>query len=138
MPRTVLVNSTGLAIISTGNALPTVTLTNMPNEVMTAVTPDYTDSSDGAGDTFDASLYALSYFETVEGMLVTIPNMVVADGFVSDLGRRSLSPGLFARQRQSRPDQQPRRLHDRRRSADRPARHADHRRRHPQWRPRPP
>jgi uncharacterized protein len=86
MPRTVLVNSTGLSIISTGNALPTVTLTNMPNAVMTLVTPDYTDSSDGAGDTFDASLYALSYFETVEGMLVTIPNMVVADGFVQTSG----------------------------------------------------
>ncbi|HEX8572452.1 MAG TPA: hypothetical protein VF759_06850, partial [Allosphingosinicella sp.] len=30
--------------------------------------------------------YALSYFETVEGMLVTIPDMVVADGFVSTVG----------------------------------------------------
>ncbi len=86
MPRTVLVNSTGLSLISAGNALPTVTLTNMPNAVMTLVTPDYTDSSDGAGDTFDASVYALSYFETVEGMLVTIPNMVVADGFVQTSG----------------------------------------------------
>jgi len=86
MPRTVLVNSTGLSLISAGNTLPTVTLTNMPNAVMTLVTPDYTDSSDGAGDTFDASVYALSYFETVEGMLVTIPNMVVADGFVSTSG----------------------------------------------------
>ena len=57
-----------------------------PNAILTAVTPDYTDSSDGAGDTFDASLYALSYFETVEGMLVTIPDMVVADGFVSTSG----------------------------------------------------
>ena len=53
---------------------------------MTAVTPDYTDSADGVGDTFDASVYALSYFETVEGMLVTIPDMVVADGFVSTSG----------------------------------------------------
>ncbi|MEA3012083.1 MAG: hypothetical protein QOD42_628 [Sphingomonadales bacterium] len=86
MPRTVLVNSTGLSIISTGNALPTVTLTNMPNAVLTLVTPDYTDSSDGVGDTFDASVFALSYFETVEGMLVTIPNMVVADGFVQTSG----------------------------------------------------
>ncbi len=86
MPRTMLVNSTGLQIISTGNALPVVTLTSIPNAVLTAVTPDYTDSSDGVGDTFDASVYALSYFETVEGMLVTIPNMVVADGFVSTSG----------------------------------------------------
>ncbi|HVQ06908.1 MAG TPA: Calx-beta domain-containing protein [Allosphingosinicella sp.] len=86
MPRTVLVNSSVPSVISSGNALPTVTLTNMPNAVMTLVTPDYTDSSDGVGDTFDASVYALSYFETVEGMLVTIPNMVVADGFVSTSG----------------------------------------------------
>ncbi|WP_395613943.1 Calx-beta domain-containing protein, partial [Allosphingosinicella sp.] len=81
MPRTMLVNPTGLSVISTGNPLPVMTLTNIPNAVMTGVTPDYFDSSDGAGDSFDASTYALSYFETVEGMLVTIPNMVVADGF---------------------------------------------------------
>ncbi|HEY5710743.1 MAG TPA: Calx-beta domain-containing protein, partial [Allosphingosinicella sp.] len=86
MPRTVLVNSTGLSILSTGNPLPAVTLTNMPNAVMTGVTPDYFDSSDGVGDSFDASVYALSYYETVEGMLVTIPNMVVADGFVTTSG----------------------------------------------------
>ena len=82
LPRTVLVNPTGLSVLSTGNALPVLTLTNMPNEVMTSVTPDYFDSSDDANDSFDASTYALSYFETVEGMLVTVPNMVVADGFV--------------------------------------------------------
>jgi Ca2+-binding RTX toxin-like protein/predicted extracellular nuclease len=86
MPRTVLVNPTGLSIVSTGNALPILTLTGMPNTVMTPVSPDYTDSSDGVGDTFDASVYALSYYETVEGMLVTIPNMVVADGFVGTSG----------------------------------------------------
>ena len=88
MPRTILVNPTGLSVISQGNSLTqlTLTLTNMPNEVLTGVTPDYFDSADGAGDTFDASVYALSYFETVEGMLVTIPDMVVADGFVSTSG----------------------------------------------------
>lgn len=86
MPRTVLVNPTGLSVVSSGNPLPTVTLTGIPNEIMTVANPDYFDSVDGAGDTFDASLYALSYFETVEGMLVTVPNMVVADGFVSTSG----------------------------------------------------
>ncbi|HYD13548.1 MAG TPA: Calx-beta domain-containing protein, partial [Allosphingosinicella sp.] len=92
MPRTVLVNPTGLSVISQGNSLTqlTLTLTNMPNEVLTGVTPDYFDSSDGAGDTFDASVYALSYFEAVEGMLVTIPDMVVADGFVSTSGGRPI------------------------------------------------
>jgi predicted extracellular nuclease/Ca2+-binding RTX toxin-like protein len=86
MPRTVLVNPTDLSIVSQGNPLPTITLTNMPNAVMTPANPDYFDSVDGVGDTFDASIYGLSYFETVEGMLVTIPNMVVADGFVSTSG----------------------------------------------------
>jgi predicted extracellular nuclease len=89
LPRTMLVNHTGLLTISSGNALPTpVVLTNIPNEVLTGVAPDFLDSSDGVGDTFDASLYALSYWETVEGMMVTIPNMVAADGFVSTSGGR--------------------------------------------------
>jgi uncharacterized protein len=88
MPRTVLVNSS-VIVNSQGNSLPTLTLDAsrpIPNSILTAVTPDYTDSSDGAGDTFDASRYALSFWETVEGMLVTIPDMVVADGFVSTVG----------------------------------------------------
>ena len=88
MPRTVLVNASSIVIQSTANPLPTLTITSAPNSIMTAVTPDYTDSSDGAGDSFDASLYALSFWETVEGMLVTIPNMVVADGFVQTSGGR--------------------------------------------------
>ena len=130
---------TGLSIISTGNALPTVTLDQHAQRgADRASRPIITDCSDGAGDTFDASLYALSYFETVEGMLVTIPNMVVADGFVSTSGGDPFLQAYSLDQRQSRPDQQPRRLHDRRRSADRPARHAGHRRRHQSWRPAPP
>lgn len=88
MPRTVLVNST---VTINGNAVPLPTLTldasrPIPNSILTAVTPDYTDSSDEAGDTFDLSLYGLSYWESVEGMLVTIPDMVVADGFVQTSG----------------------------------------------------
>ncbi|HEX8525889.1 M10 family metallopeptidase C-terminal domain-containing protein, partial [Allosphingosinicella sp.] len=88
MPRTVLVNSTTV-INSSGNELPILILDAgrpIPNSILTGVTPDYTDSADGAGDTFDASLYALSFFETVEGMLVTIPDMVVADGFIDTSG----------------------------------------------------
>ena len=124
--------------ISTGNALPTVTLTNMPNEILTVVTPDYTDSADGVGDTFDASLYALSLLRDGRGHAGHHPQHGRRRRLRLDLGRRSLPPGLFARQRQSRPDQQPRRLYDRRRSADRPARHGGHRRRHRSWRPPPP
>ncbi|HEX9946054.1 MAG TPA: Calx-beta domain-containing protein, partial [Allosphingosinicella sp.] len=89
MPRTVLVNMTGFSINSSGNALPVLVLDSsrpIPNSILTGVTPDYTDSADGPGDTFDADRYALSFFETVEGMLVTIPDMVVADGFVSTSG----------------------------------------------------
>ncbi|HEX9965409.1 MAG TPA: Calx-beta domain-containing protein [Allosphingosinicella sp.] len=89
MPRTVLVNMTGLSINSSGNALPTLVLDAgrpIPNSILTGVTPDYTDSSDDAGDSFDAANYGLSFWETVEGMLVTVPDMVVADGFVSTSG----------------------------------------------------
>jgi|GEM_PF-376245 len=86
LPRTVLVNMTGFSINSSGNPLPILVLDAgrpIPNSILTGVTPDFTDS---VGNTFNASLYALSFFETVEGMLVTIPDMVVADGFVSTSG----------------------------------------------------
>jgi uncharacterized protein len=89
LPRTMLVGPSNLIVNSSGNALPTLLLdagVNIPSAILTGVTPDYSDSQDGAGDTFDASLYALSFWETVEGMLVTIPDMVVADGFVSTSG----------------------------------------------------
>ena len=123
MPRTVLVNSTGLSIISTGNALPTVTLTNMPNAVMTLRHP---------------GLHRFLRRRRRYVRRLALRPLLLRDGrgharhhpqhgrgrrLRADLGRRSLSPGLFARQRQCRPDQQPRRLYDRRRSADRPARH---------------
>ena len=88
-PRTVLVNPMAPTVDSTGNPLPILTLDAshpIPNEILTAVTPDYLDSSDGPGDTFDATNYALSYYESVEGMLVNIPGMVVADGFVGRSG----------------------------------------------------
>jgi predicted extracellular nuclease len=91
MPITALVNASSIVVQSHGNTLPTFVLDasqHIPSSIMTSVTPDYTDSSDGAGDTFDASLYGLSYWETVEGMLVTVPDMVVADGFVGTSGGR--------------------------------------------------
>ncbi len=93
MPRTVLVNPTGITIESKGNTLPKLVLdatVPIPNSILTLQTPDYTDSVDNVGDTFDASLYGLSFWETVEGMLVTIPDMVVADGFIE-----STSPTIF-------------------------------------------
>ncbi len=82
MPRTMLVNPTTTPF-SSGNPLPApVVLVGMPNNVLTNVTPDYIFSTN-----FDATT-ALGFFETVEGMMVTIPNMVVADGFVSTSGGR--------------------------------------------------
>jgi len=89
LPRTVLVNMTGLIKNSSGNDLPELVLDAgrpIPNSILTGVTPDYTDFADDAGDTFDADRYAMSFWETVEGMLVTVPDMVVADGFVSTSG----------------------------------------------------
>jgi hypothetical protein len=89
MPRTTLVNATSIVVNGTAPTLPTLVLDAsrpIPNSILTGVTPDYTDSSDGADDTFDVSLYGLSFWESVEGMLVTIPDMVVADGFVQTSG----------------------------------------------------
>ncbi|HZG08887.1 MAG TPA: Calx-beta domain-containing protein [Allosphingosinicella sp.] len=89
MPRTILANPTGFSILSSGNPLPVLLLDAsrpIPNAILTAVTPDYTDSQDDPDDTFDAVNYGLSFWETVEGMLVTIPDMVVADGFVQTSG----------------------------------------------------
>jgi predicted extracellular nuclease/Ca2+-binding RTX toxin-like protein len=84
--RTMLVNPSSVVENGSGFTLPTLTLDEshpIPSAVLTGVTPDYRDSVDDAGDTFNASNYALSYFETVEGMLVKVPDMVAADGFVS-------------------------------------------------------
>ncbi|HEX8655241.1 MAG TPA: Calx-beta domain-containing protein, partial [Allosphingosinicella sp.] len=89
VPRTMLVNPLAPVFHTGGNTPPVLLLDAgrpIPNSIMTLVTPDFTDSSDGAGDTFDASRYALSFWETVEGMLVTVPDMVVADGFVDTSG----------------------------------------------------
>ncbi|HEX8364645.1 MAG TPA: Calx-beta domain-containing protein [Allosphingosinicella sp.] len=86
LPRTVLWQVSSITKNSSGNELPVLTLDAgrpIPNSIMTLVTPDFTDS---VGNTFDASRYALSFWETVEGMLVTIPDMVVADGFVDTSG----------------------------------------------------
>jgi predicted extracellular nuclease len=96
MPRTVLVNSSGLTVVSSGNTLPALTLDAshpIPSQVLTGVTPDYFDSVDSVGDTFNATDYALSFWETVEGMLVTMPDVVAADGFVSTSGGQPFFKG---------------------------------------------
>jgi predicted extracellular nuclease len=90
-PFTVLTQASSITRDATGLTLPVLTLGAnhpIPNAILTAVTPDYRDSVDGPGDTFDFTNYALSYFETIESMLVTIPGLVAADGFVSTSGGR--------------------------------------------------
>ncbi|MBX9860434.1 MAG: hypothetical protein K2Y20_12720 [Sphingomonas sp.] len=89
LPITALVNPTSITINSSGNTLPTIILdasVNIPNQSFTRVTPDFTDSVDDPGDSFDAANYGISFWETVEGSLVSIPNVRVADGFVSTSG----------------------------------------------------
>ncbi|MES2339820.1 MAG: Calx-beta domain-containing protein [Pseudomonadota bacterium] len=82
-PLTVLVNPT-VQLGQTNQPLPILTLDashKIPNSLLTGVAPVYNDSVDDAGDSFDATNYAMSFFETIEGMLVTVPDVRVADGF---------------------------------------------------------
>lgn len=87
LPRTFLVNPTIVAQSNTNVPLPTLVLDGsagraIPNSILSDDNPNFFDSSDDAGDTFDPANDALDFFETIEGMRVTIPKMVVADGFV--------------------------------------------------------
>lgn len=91
LPRTMLVTPGAYSIASSGNAVPTLVLDGsagraIPNAVLTNEVPDYADSADDAADGFDPDQDALDFFETIEGMHVTIPDMVVADGFVGVSG----------------------------------------------------
>lgn len=84
--RTFLINP----VITQSNdsqALPTLVLDGsvgrkIPNAIISNDSPNFTDSFDDANDSFDADSDALDFYETVEGMRVTIPSMVVGDGFV--------------------------------------------------------
>ena len=55
----------------------------IPNGVLSDDTPNFLDSADDGADAFDPESDALDFLETVEGMLVVLPQAVVADGFVS-------------------------------------------------------
>lgn len=83
--RTILVNHTGLSVLSTGNPLPTLVIDGVTNKIPTSIISDdnpvFTDST-GASGKFDPQNDALDFYETVEGMHVTMTNMIVADGFV--------------------------------------------------------
>ncbi|URW75668.1 hypothetical protein M9980_00045 [Sphingomonas donggukensis] len=87
-PLTTLVNAS-IVLGATGQPVPTLTLDGafkIPNSLLSGVAPNFMDSVDDAGDSFDASTYAMSFFETIEGMLVTVPDVRVADGFVTAAG----------------------------------------------------
>lgn len=89
LPRTVLTNPSALVVTAQGKDLPTLTLDasiDVPSAILTDVVPNYFDATDDAGDSFDAARYALSFFEGLEGMLITVPDMVVADGFITTAG----------------------------------------------------
>lgn len=86
-PRTFLVNPTILDQSNSAVPLPTLVLDGsagkaIPNAILSDDKPNYLDASDDATDTFDPENDALDFFETIEGMRVTVPDMVVADGFV--------------------------------------------------------
>lgn len=91
LPRTMLTGVTASSITITANeqALPTWVLDgsegrSIPSAILTDETPNYFDSVGLAG--FDPQSDALDFFETVEGMRVTVPDLVAADGFVSTSG----------------------------------------------------
>lgn len=86
LPRTFLTNATVVqsgvietvaAVVLDGSASKAI-----PNGILSDDNPDFTDAVDDAADTFDAENDAIDFFETIEGMLVTYPSAVVADGFV--------------------------------------------------------
>lgn len=89
MPRTVLTGVSGITIDASNQDLPTLILDGtpgraIPSAILTDEVPNYFDSVGGAG--FDPANDALDFFETIEGMRVTVPDMVVADGFVGVSG----------------------------------------------------
>ncbi|WP_309645827.1 Calx-beta domain-containing protein [Phenylobacterium sp.] len=88
VPRTFLTNPVIVNQSNTNGPLPTLVLDGtagkaIPNTILSDDNPNYTDSVDDVGDSFDPENDALDFLETIEGMRVTFPDAVVADGFVS-------------------------------------------------------
>lgn len=84
--RTILVNATSIIQGNDTNSLPTFVIDgtpgrSIPTSIISDDNPDFFDS-DGSSGTFDPQNDALDFYETIEGMRVTMTNMVVGDGFV--------------------------------------------------------
>jgi len=86
LPRTMLVNASAIVQGNDLVALPTFIIDGsvghkIPTAIISDDNPDFTDS-DGSSGTFDPQNDALDFYETIEGMRVTMTNMIVGDGFV--------------------------------------------------------
>lgn len=84
--RTVLTTPSAIVQGNDINALPTFVIDGTPgHSIPTAIisddNPNFRDS-DGSSGTFDPQNDALDFYETIEGMRVTMTNMIVGDGFV--------------------------------------------------------
>ncbi|MEG3166457.1 Calx-beta domain-containing protein [Sphingomonas sp. PB2P19] len=89
LPRTVLMGIEGITVDARNQALPTLVLNGsdgraIPNSILTDEVPNYFNTGTAPG--FDPENDALDFFETIEGMHITVPDMVAADGFVSTTG----------------------------------------------------
>ena len=82
--RTMLTSATSIVQGNDVNDLPTFVIGSDGRGIPTAVTsndnPTFMEVN--AGGAFDPEQDAIDYFETIEGMRVTLPDAVVADGFV--------------------------------------------------------
>ncbi len=89
LPRTVLTGISGITVDASNQTLPTLVLDGsagraIPSAILTDEVPNYFNTGAAAG--FDPQNDALDFFETIEGMQVTVPDMVVADGFIGTSG----------------------------------------------------
>ena len=84
--RTILVNASSILQGNDANALPTFVIDgtpghSIPTSIISDDSPNFRDS-DGSSGTFDPQNDALDFYETIEGMRVTMTDMIVGDGFV--------------------------------------------------------
>lgn len=84
--RTYLVNASSIVQANDLVDLPTFIINgtpghSIPTQIISDDNPVFTDAT-GASGTFDPQNDALDFYETVEGMRVTMTNMIVGDGFV--------------------------------------------------------